>query len=133
MATRGWENATLNDVRDRRTSPKPSKYRNVKVVIDGERFDSKREATYWRGLKAREKNGEIDDLRRQVPFTLCAPERIEGRFHGAIATVATYIADFVYFENGQRHVVDAKGKRTAMYQLKKKWLAIQDGIQVEEA
>ena len=67
MSTRGWEHATLTDVRDRRTPRAVSKYRNVKTVIKtviggvtvDEVFDSKREAAYWQGLKAREHNGEI--------------------------------------------------------------------------
>jgi hypothetical protein len=138
VSTRGWENATLNDVRDRRQPVKRSKYRNVTVEINGERFDSKREAAYWQGLKARERNGEIRHLRRQVPFTLCAPQREDGKSNGCVVTVAIYVADFVFEESApdwagwRRKVVDAKGKRTALYALKKKWLELQDGIVIEE-
>jgi hypothetical protein len=46
--------------------------------------------------------------------------------------VSSYVADYVYVEQGKRHVVDAKGKRTQMYALKKKWLFLQDGIVIEE-
>jgi hypothetical protein len=47
--------------------------------------------------------------------------------------VSFYIADFVYQDaKGRTHVVDAKGKRTAVYQLKKKWLELQEGIVIEE-
>jgi hypothetical protein len=133
LSTRGWENATVNDVRDRRVPPKPSKYRNVKVTINGETFDSKREAAYWQGLKAREHNGEIFDLKRQVKFWLLCP--VHNPPFGDVgieAPVAYYVADFVYEEQGERHVVDAKGKRTQMYVLKKKWLWKQDGIVIEE-
>jgi hypothetical protein len=133
VSTRGWENATLNDVRDRRQPVKRSKYRNVKVVVDGQTFDSKREAAYWQGLKARERNGEIANLRPQVVFALCAPDRREKTAHFQQAVVISYyVADFVYVEAGQQHVVDAKGKRTALYALKKKWLELQDGIVIEE-
>lgn len=123
MATRGWEHATPTDVRDRRT---PSKYRNVKVRIGGVLFDSQREAEYWRGLQARAANGEITNLRRQVVFPLLCP--VEDR----AVMVSHYVADFVYDEHGVQHVVDAKGHRTRMYLLKKKWLFLQDGIAIEE-
>lgn len=128
MATRGYEHVTMADIHQRNAGvkSKPSKYRNVKTRVAGELFDSKREAAYWQGLKAREHNGEITYLRRQVCFPLLCP--VEDR----AVMVAFYVADFVYDEHGKRHVVDAKGKRTAMYQLKKKWLELQDGIVIEE-
>lgn len=113
---------------------KPSKYRNVKVVVDGITFDSKREAAYWQGLKAREHNGEINSLQRQVPFALCCPDRTDLDLQGRRSVVVSnYIADFSFYDrDGQRHVVDAKGHRTAIYQLKKKWLFLQDGIDITE-
>ena len=126
MASRGWESVTLADVVARTVVPARSKYRNVKVTIDGITFDSKREAAYWQGLKAREKNGEITDLQRQVIFPLCCP--VEDRS----VMVSSYVADFVYYEQGKRHVVDAKGLRTKDYKLKRKWLRLQDGIRIEE-
>jgi hypothetical protein len=131
ISTRGWENATLHDVRDRRVPVKPSKYRNVKITVNGEVFDSKREAAYWQGLKAREHNGEITKLRRQVSFPLLT---CQGEWPNVFGVqVSTYVADFSYYDrDGERHVVDAKGKRTQMYALKKKWLELQDGIVIEE-
>jgi hypothetical protein len=109
---------------------KPSKYRNVKVEINGEKFDSKREANYWVGLKMREKAGEISTLARQVSYDLECPTHNPDE----CVVVAHYIADFRYYEIATKtvHVVDAKGKRTAMYALKKKWLELQDGIVIEE-
>jgi len=133
MATRGFEHVTRADVeRLQRKQPvqKRSKYRNVKVVIDGEVFDSKREAAYWQGLKAREAAKEIRDLEHHVLLPLKAPTI---SVIGATVVVAYYEADFVYFDaKGFRHVVDAKGKRTQMYQLKKRWLLLQDAIEIEE-
>ena len=126
MSTRGWEHAKPSDVRDRRT-PSTPKYRNVRVRIGGEWFDSQREAEHWRGLQARAAAGEIANLRRQVVFPLLCP--VEDR----CAMVSEYRADFVYLDaRGVRHVVDAKGYRTALYRLKAKWLFLQDGIVVEE-
>ncbi len=98
---------------------------------------SKREANYWLSLKAREKSGEITDLRRQVRFPLYTTEvvRIKDSDHiGQIALVqvAEYVADFTYISGNGLNVVDAKGKRTQMYALKKKWLELQSGVIIEE-
>jgi hypothetical protein len=113
-------------------APKPSKYRNVKTVIDGITFDSKREAQHWAELKMREKVGEIAALSRQHSYALYAP--VVGGAPLEFVVVSHYVADFVYTDTrtGHTHVVDAKGKRTAMYQLKKKWLELQSGIVIEE-
>ena len=136
MATRGFEHLTIEQAKGlgRSSVPKPSKYRNVTVVIDGETFDSKREAAYWHGLKAQVRAGEINSLHRQVEFALCAPDRTDLEHqHERAVIVAQYIADFTYYDRaGRRHVVDAKGHRTAIYRLKKKWLELQDGIVIEE-
>lgn len=110
---------------------KPSKYRNVKTVIDGQTFDSKREAQFWQTLKLREKAGEIGDLRRQVPLPLMCPAHDAAA--GVLAIVAEYVADYTFIEikDQSLHVVDAKGKRTRMFDLKKKWLELQSGIVIE--
>lgn len=129
MSTRGWENATATDVRDRRQVVKPSKYRNVKTVVDGQTFDSKREAARYQELKALQHVGEIVDLQRQVPIQLYCPSIVDGSW----SQVAEYVADFTYTARGGVKVVeDVKGKKTAMYQLKKKWLELQSGIQIRE-
>jgi len=113
------------------TEPKPSKYRNVKIQVDGITFDSKREAQYWAELKLREKAGDITALARQVPYDLRCP--IDAWPPEREAVVSHYVADFRYCDkDGHVHVVDAKGKRTAMYLLKRKWLELQNGIVIEE-
>ena len=106
-----------------------TKYRNVKTQVDGITFDSKREAKHWQELQLRKKAGEITDLQRQVDLPLCCPSR---EHDGTSQVVAHYRADFIYCEKGVTHVVDAKGKRTRMYDLKKKWLYLQSGIEIEE-
>ncbi|HMF67764.1 MAG TPA: DUF1064 domain-containing protein, partial [Phyllobacterium sp.] len=45
--------------------PKRSKYGNVKVVIDGESFDSKIEAEFFHHLRLRERIGEVYGIVRQ--------------------------------------------------------------------
>jgi len=135
MATRGWENVAEHDLTRLRAGKvvalkAPSKYRNVKCELpDGQRFDSQRERDHYLGLKTRERLGEITGLRRQVRYWLMTP----GPNRQSYSVVSYYVADFVYQdERGTTHVVDAKGVRTQMYRLKKKWLYLQDGIEIEE-
>lgn len=113
---------------------KPSKYRNVKTVADGHRFDSQREATRWMALRAREAAGEIEGLQRQVRFPLYAPQMDEvgATQTGHCLQVAEYVADFVYREAGKLVVEDAKARRISPYPLKAKWLYLQQGIKIVE-
>jgi hypothetical protein len=120
MATRGWEGVKPASTR--------AKYHNVRVQIDGRSFASLREAKYWQGLKAREAAGEISGLRCQVEFPLLAPTGEPG----VNVQVSRYVADFVYQERGEEHVIDAKGHKTPVYTLKAKWLWFQSGIVIEE-
>jgi len=122
---RGWEHVRPADLRDRR-SPSPSKYRNRRTMIDGERFDSQKEAIYWTGLKAAAAAGDITDLRRQVVFPLLAPSE-----HGNVQ-VSKYIADFTFRKDGKLHVIDCKGFKTALYKLKRKWVRLQSDIAITE-
>lgn len=114
---------------------KPAKYRNVKCVADGQTFDSRREADYWLLLKAREQLGEITGLRRQVRFPLCCPDPLKPAM---TFVVSYYVSDFVYEtynavqDRNIMHVIDAKGVRTQLYRLKRKWLELQTGIVVQE-
>lgn len=132
MATRGWHDVTSADIArmQQKQAPqaKPSKYRNVKTQALGITFDSKREAAEYLRLHARAEAGEIQNLRRQVSYPLMCP--VSGTPTNAV--VSHYIADFVYEQNGQQRVVDAKGHRTREYILKRKWLELQNGIIIDE-
>lgn len=115
--------------------PVKSKYRNVRIVVDGDTFDSKREAQYWVELNLREKAGEITGLARQVHYDLkCPIDNILSKELDAV--VSQYIADFQFFDrSGKFHVQDVKGgqaTKTSIYKLKKKWLELQSGIVIEE-
>ena len=60
--------------------PKKSKYGNRKVVRDGIKFDSEREAARFGELKVLRAMGKIRDLRLQVNFTLVEGYKtIEGK------------------------------------------------------
>lgn len=105
-----------------------NKYNAVRTIIDGVSFHSKREASAWSYLKIRERAGEIRDLKRQVPFKLCAYGK-----NGEPVYCTTYVADFQYFDVKQvREIVsDAKGVKTALFSIKAKMMLACHGIEVE--
>lgn len=107
-----------------------SKFRNKKTVIDGLKFDSKKEANRWLVLKMLERSGEISNLQRQVPFILLEKEQ---GVNGETLRQMKYIADFVYNDKeGNRHVEDVKGVRTDVYKIKKRLMWHIHKINVEE-
>lgn len=93
------------------------KYGNKKVCVDGIKFDSIKEARHYTKLKLLEQAGKIQNLKRQVPFILAPRVKFEGatRHKPAIR----YVADFVYEQDGQTIVSDAKGVKTDAYMIKK--------------
>lgn len=91
--------------------PRKRKYRNEPTVIDGSRFDSKKEAFRYQELLLLQRAGKIQNLSRQVKFSL----DIEG------AHIGNYFADFCYDDSdGNVIVEDTKGVRTKEYRLKAK-------------
>ena len=108
--------------------PITNKYKNKKVVIDNRLFDSKKEANYYTKLKILKDAGKITDLELQKKFILQDKFTLNSKTYRAI----TYVADFVYKENGQVHVVDTKGYRTQVYKIKKKLFMKKFGIEIEE-
>ena len=113
-------------------SKKKSKYRSYKISIDGNRFDSQKEAGRYDQLILRQQAGEIRDLRLQVDFTLQeAYTDQEGRRIRAIR----YRADFTYRERDGRLVVeDVKSRptRTREYLIKRKLMKERRGIDITE-
>ena len=102
-----------------------SKYGNIKTITsDGIKHDSIKEAKRWCELKLLERAGIIQDLQRQVKFELIPKQEGERAVY--------YIADFVYTENGNKVVEDAKGMRTKEYKLKKKMMLYFHGIKIKE-
>ena len=118
----------------------PSKYGAKKTEVDGIQFDSQKEARRYSQLKLLERTGEISDLRRQVKFVLIPaqrePDRVGkrgGRIQGKLLErEVAYIADFVYIENGEMIVEDAKGFRTKEYVIKRKLLLWVHGLRIKE-
>ena len=105
------------------------KYGNVRVEIDGEKFDSKKEAARWQELILLERAHVITNLRRQVKYELI-PSQYDGR--KLLERGCSYIADFVYEENGQVIAEDTKGFKTRDYIIKRKLMLYQHGIQIRE-
>lgn len=101
-----------------------AKYNNIKTVVDGITFDSKKEAQRYQTLKLFEKAGMITDLKCQVAFELIPKQDGE--------RAVKYIADFVYKELGKVVVEDVKGKRTQVYILKRKLMLERHGIKILE-
>ena len=128
-----------DDVRPHKFRAHPCYVDRIGQVIDlapgekppkgSERFDSRREASRWVTLRAREIVGEITHLKRQHRFRLYAP-----RADRRMVVITTYVADFVYWDTrtGQRVVEDAKGYKTPIYKMKKRWLLVQEGIEILE-
>lgn len=97
-----------------------SKYNAMKTVVDGIKFDSKKEAAYYEYLKLRQRAGTIKYFLRQVPFDL--PGNIR------------YRVDFMAVQDDDTiQYFDVKGFKTAMYKLKKKQVeALYPGVVIEE-
>lgn len=108
-----------------------TKYNNKKITVDGQKFDSKKEARRYQELKLLEKAGEIHDLRTQVKFVLIHSQRDE-ETGKVIERECSYKADFVYEEDGKTVVEDVKGYRTKEYIIKRKLMLYRYGIRIRE-
>lgn len=95
-----------------------SKYKSKKVVVDGIKFDSKREAKRYMELKILKKARLIKQLELQKTFELQPSFKKNGKTYRKI----TYKADFYYYDNQlKKYVVeDTKGFKTETYKIKKK-------------
>lgn len=89
------------------STKKRSKYRANKVSIDGNTFDSQKEAEYYCELKLKLNAKEINGFCLQPTFIL--------------APGLKYKADFIVFhKDNSTEVIDVKGFRTKEYIAKKK-------------
>lgn len=125
-----------------------SKYNSRKIERDGMTFDSLKEYRRFCELSLLEKAGKIADLQRQVKFVLIPAqyERYERysdktgkRLKDGIRTIeqeCAYVADFVYYQDGQRIVEDVKGYKQstayAVFVIKRKLMLSVHGIRIKE-
>jgi hypothetical protein len=122
-----------------------NKCHNRKVKTrDGIVHASIKESRRWNELLLLERAGHIKDLKRQVKFVLIPAQREQGTIgkRGGIKQgklierELSYIADFVYTENGKMVVEDAKGYKGgtvyALFVIKRKLMLYVHKIQVRE-
>lgn len=103
-------------------------------------FDSLKEYRRFCELSLLEKAGKVTDLKRQVKFVLIPTQREPdtiGKRGGVkkgktIEQECSYVADFVYVQDGETVVEDSKGFRTADYKIKRKLMLWVHGIRIKE-
>lgn len=119
-----------------------NKYHAKKIEVDGEIFDSKREAARYIELQYLQRAGKISGLQRQKKFVL-VPAQYEpettgprgGKIKGKLLErEVAYYADFVYFDEEEKDFVieDTKGVRTKDYIIKRKLMLWLNGYQIRE-
>jgi hypothetical protein len=108
---------------------KSNKFNNVKIEIDGYKFDSIKEGNYYGQLKIRKQTGLIKDFKLQVKYDI-----VVNNIH-----IAKYFLDFLIEHNdGSFEYIDIKGKdyksqkfiKTSVFALKKKLIEAIYGIQI---
>ena len=100
-----------------------SKYKNIKTVVDGYQFDSKKESERYKVLCRFLQSGSIKDLELQKRFVVFDAQTFEDTSYNEKAI--TYVADFYYYDKYRRRYVveDVKGSRKALrpeYVIKRK-------------
>lgn len=128
-----------------------NKYNAKKAVVNGEEFDSKKEARRYQQLQLMERAGEIADLQRQVKYVLIPAQRekstavfTKGKNKGqqkpgkVIESECSYYADFVYYDVNRNETIveDAKGYRDGaayrIFAIKRKLMLWRYGIRIRE-
>ncbi|MBT8411049.1 MAG: DUF1064 domain-containing protein [Octadecabacter sp.] len=102
-----------------------------RTVVDGIKFQSRREARRWLELRQLEKAGRIARLERQVKIPLAGRD---GPILTPTGRQMHYVADFRYVDwdrAGQIMIEDAKGWATEVYKIKRAILAAQ-GVTITE-
>lgn len=121
-----------------RSVDQPLKYRSRKVVVDGERYDSKKELRYHLMLKGLEKAVDpavrVVKIERQV-YYLLVPAQRDGE--GALKERAMgYYLDFrVTYGDERIEYVDVKSpatRRLGVYVAKRKLMRERHGISIVE-
>lgn len=94
------------------------KYGAKATVVDGIRFDSKREAAHYRELKALQATGQVLMFLRQVPMHLPGGTKL--------------VIDFLEFwADGTVRFVDVKGMETDAFRIKKREIEAAYPVDIE--
>ena len=120
-----------------------NKYKSIKTLVNGIEFDSRKEARRYQELLLLQRAGVIRDLKMQVKYVLIPAQYETYERYGkkgqrlkdgkrALEKECSYIADFVYEENGIEVVEDTKGIKTKDYIVKRKLMLYVHGIRVKE-
>ena len=120
-----------------------NKYQAIKCSYDGIQFDSRKEMRRYQDLLLLQRAGAILNLRRQVKYILIPAQYETYERYGKkgqelkpgrrlLEKECSYIADFVYEENGKEIVEDTKGIKTKDYIIKRKLMLFIHGIRVKE-
>ena len=95
-----------------------SKFRSVITEVDGIKFHSKLEASYYENLKILKNIKLVDFWLQQVPFIL--PGGVK------------YLCDFlVFYTDGSHKFVDVKGIETNLFKVKKKQVESLYNVKIE--
>ena len=120
-----------------------SKYKAIKTTINGIEFDSRKEARRYQELLLLQRGKAISNLQLQVKFVLIPAQYEEVERYGKnghrlkshrrlVEKEVSYIADFVYEEDGKLIVEDTKGFKTKDYIIKRKLMLYEKGIKIRE-
>jgi hypothetical protein len=96
-----------------------NKFFNKKIIVNGQKYDSKSEYNRYLELKQMLKDRKISNLLSQVKFQLIPKQKGE--------RAVIYIADYVYTENGKTIIEDVKSEYTRkdkVYIIKRKLMKL---------
>ena len=95
-----------------------NKYHNIKVEVDGYKFDSKKEAEFYQDLLLLKRSGELLDFEVHPKIILQ-----EGfKFNGKKIQQITHSPDFILYWEGGTEFIDVKGgKATQTQAWRLKW------------
>lgn len=120
-----------------------NKYQAIKTTVNGIEFDSRKEGRRYQDLLLLQRAGVIKKLERQVKFVLIPAQYETTIRYGKkgkrlkdgqklLEKECSYVADFVYEENGKKIVEDTKGFKTKDYIIKRKLMLYIHGIRIRE-
>lgn len=95
-----------------------------RTTPNGRVYSSLHEKTNHEGLELLEKAGEIENLRWQVPYDIYIND----------VFITRYVADHQWYDKklGREVIADSKGKRTALFIVKKRLMLVAFGIDIVE-